>query len=281
MKLDRAARGVFRASGTWGDQIPDDEWAVYSPVIEAVQSAGIACALGGAFALATYTGNWRNTKDLDLYIVERDIPATIEILTAAGLSDYYDVEPYDRGWIYRAHNNGTIVDAIWGMPNRRAVCTPDWLTSGPEIAVRDKRLRVIPPEELIFAKIFVMQRPRCDWPDIINIIYGAGPAIDWDHLLCLLGPDVPLLRSILSTFAWLAPGRARELGSEIWRLVDLPQPVDGPDYDVSRITLLESRPWFAPLIAEAAAEAEEVADRDIGVDDSNVESEADTPSRAA
>jgi hypothetical protein len=248
MGKDRARRGSFHASGEWGDGIPEEEWAVYREVIERLQHDGIPLALGGAFALATYSGYWRNTKDLDFYILEENLPRVVEILSSIGLSDYFDVLEYDRGWIYRAHTGETIVDAIFGMPNRRAKCTWEWLTSGPEIEVRDRRLRVLPPEELIFAKIFVLQRPRCDWPDVINVIYGAGPAIDWDHLLGLLGPDVPLLRSVLSTFAWLAPGRARELPAELWRKIDLPAPLDGPQYDVERVRLLETRPWFAPLI---------------------------------
>lgn len=248
MTKDRSARGAFHASGEWGDGIPDDEWGVYRCVIERLQKAGVRIALGGAFALATYSGFWRNTKDLDFYILEDDLERVIDLLTAEGLADYFDVLEYDRGWIYRAHTGETIVDAIFGMPNRRAKCTPEWLATGPEIRVRDKTLRVLPPEELIFAKIFVMQRPRCDWPDVINVIYGAGPKIDWEHLIGLLGADVPLLRGVLSTFSWLAPGRARELPIELWRRIELPPPGDGPNYDVERIRLLESRPWFAPLI---------------------------------
>ncbi|HVK38016.1 MAG TPA: hypothetical protein VNA88_05760 [Candidatus Kapabacteria bacterium] len=248
MRKDRSARGSFHASGSWGDGIPDQEWAVYDEAIVRLQAERIPIALGGAFALATYSGYWRNTKDLDFYILEEDLPKVVEVFGAAGLDDYFGVLEYDRGWIYRAHRDGTIVDAIFGMPNRRARCTPEWLVNGPEITVRGRTLRVLPPEELIFAKIFVMQRPRCDWPDIINVIYGAGPVIDWEHLLGLLDADVPLLRSVLSTFSWLAPGRAGELEAELWGRMQLPAPEEGPLYDVERIMLLETRPWFAPLI---------------------------------
>jgi hypothetical protein len=247
--MERRTRNGFHASGGWGERVPDAQWEIYRAVIDRIQQADIRCALGGAFALATYSGFWRDTKDLDLYVLEADRPKVVEILDAAGMSDYHDVIPYDRSWIYRAHCRETIVDAIWGMPNRRAVCTLEWLVDGPEIAVRDKRLRVVPPEELIFAKIFVMQRPRCDWPDLINIIYGAGRALDWERLVALLGEDVPLLRAVVSTFAWIAPGRARELDPEVWSMLGIPEPEDGPSFDAHRVRLLESRPWFAPLIA--------------------------------
>jgi hypothetical protein len=251
MKSDRMARGNFHASGTWGDGIPDEEWEVYSRVIDTLQEHRIRIALGGAFALATYSGYWRNTKDLDFYMLEEDYPRVVELLSSIGLKDFYDVLAYDRGWIYRAHHGETIVDAIFGMPNRRAKATAEWLECGPEIDVRGKRLRVLPPEELIFAKIFVMQRPRCDWPDIINVIYGAGRELDWERLIKLLGEDVALLRGVLSTFAWIAPGRARQFPQELWAGIGLPEPeANGPEFDAKRVMLLESRPWFAPLILE-------------------------------
>jgi hypothetical protein len=242
--MDRASR----ARATWGESIPADAWNVYGGVIDELQRAAIPFALGGAFALATYTGHWRDTKDLDFYILHEDCPRVVDILFKRGLEDYYDTLAYDRGWIFRAFRGETIVDAIWGMPNRRATVTREWVTKGPVIELRDKRVHVLPPEELIFAKIFVMQRPRCDWPDLINVIYGAGDRLDFRRLVDKLGDDVPLLRSVLSTFAWVAPGRACELPAEVWTLTQLPQPENGPRYDERRVNLLDTRPWFAPMM---------------------------------
>jgi hypothetical protein len=97
---------------TWVEQVPDEQWAVCQRVIAAVQAQRLPFALGGAFALAAYTGTWCNTKDLDLYILHQDRDTLIELLTQAGLADYYDQEPYDRTWIYRSHQEEVIVDAI-------------------------------------------------------------------------------------------------------------------------------------------------------------------------
>ena len=30
---------------------------------------------------------------------------------------------------------------------------------------------MLPPEELIWAKLYVLQRDRSDWPDILNLLY--------------------------------------------------------------------------------------------------------------
>jgi hypothetical protein len=104
----------------WVEQVPDEQWVVYQRVIAAVQVQRLPFALGVAFALAAYTGIWRNTKDLDLYILPPDRNTIMGLLTQAGLADHYDQEPYDRSWIYRSHQEEVIVDAIWAMANGRA-----------------------------------------------------------------------------------------------------------------------------------------------------------------
>ena len=45
--------------------------------------------LGGAFAVATYTGCWRNTKDLDLYVLPEHKDRMIAMLGDLGLVDYF------------------------------------------------------------------------------------------------------------------------------------------------------------------------------------------------
>ena len=234
----------------WLDLIPDDEWAVYQRVLAAVRAAGVPFALGGAFALATHTGTWRNTKDLDFFVAPEDRDRMIEIVTGVGLVDYSHVLEYDRGWIYRAHHNEIIVDTIWATANRRAIVDQGWLTRGPEIELRGERVRVIPAEELIWAKLYVFHRDRCDWTDVWNLIYAAGPTLDWEHLLGRLEDDTLLLSGALAGFAWLCPGRARELPAGLWDRLPRPGPAPGPEIDARRVDLLDSRPWFFPLLGE-------------------------------
>ena len=53
-------------------------------------SRSLPFSLGGAFATASYTGLWRNTKDMDLYILPRDREAMIAVVGDLGLRDYFD-----------------------------------------------------------------------------------------------------------------------------------------------------------------------------------------------
>ena len=120
----------------WTEKIPDEEWAIYDSAIEVLRSTGKPFMLAGAFSLATYTGLWRNTKDLDFYVLPQDREPLIAALTSAGFIDYYEKLPYVRHWIYRAWKNDCIVDIIWAMANQRAQVDEEWFEYAPSIDVR-------------------------------------------------------------------------------------------------------------------------------------------------
>lgn len=230
----------------WQDRIESTEWTVYQRVVTQLRSAGIPFAFGGAFATAVYTGQLRNTKDFDFYIRPDDREATIGAIARAGLRDYYDRLPYDRRWIYRASEDDVIVDAIWAMANQRASVDEEWLSAGPEVTVRGERLRAIPIEELIWTKLYVLQRDRSDWGDVFNLMDAQAHMIEWDRLIERMGADQPLLAGALSVFGWLAPDRTADIPGPVWCRLGLSRPKDDRDPDLSpgRAALLDSRPWF-------------------------------------
>ena len=230
----------------WENSIPEMEWAVYQEVLHQASSLGIPYAFGGAFATALYTGQLRNTKDFDLYILPRDRDRMADALGRAGLTDHYTVLPYDRSWIYRASRGEIIVDAIWQMANARALVDDEWLRLGPEVSIRGQRLRAIPVEELIWSKLYVLQRERSDWPDVLNLIDAQTSKVNWERLAGRLGADAPLLAAALQLYAWLAPERSHEIPIQVWATLGLRVPEEGGDHRVTeqRASLLESRPWF-------------------------------------
>jgi hypothetical protein len=224
------------------DNIPEGQWEVYNCVLTGLSRSGLSFALGGAIAYAGYTGRMRNTKDLDIYVVPEDRDRAVEMLSACGLQDYFDELPYDRSWIYRGKKNEAIMDIIFAMANGRSRVTRDWLCRGPVIEARNQRFRIIPPEELIWSKLYVVQRERCDWPDVLNVVDAAGPSLDWNHLLALLEDDRPLLRSLMSVYSWITPDGAARLPRWLWPKLDLPAPAASEHAE--RMHLLDTRPWF-------------------------------------
>jgi hypothetical protein len=231
----------------WSEYIPEREWQVYEGVMDEACARGIPFALGGAFAVATYTGYWRNTKDLDLYVLPQYREQMIEVLSASGLADYYEIKPYDRWWIYRGTREDTIVDVIWALANHRAQIDELWM-SGPSVEVRGRELKVLPAEALLWDKLYIMQRDRCDWPDVLNLLYSAGADLDWKYLLCRIGDDCSLVAGVLSVFRWISPGRAQALPPWIWERLGL-SPIfaaESPETVPRRVSLLDTRPWYGP-----------------------------------
>jgi hypothetical protein len=231
----------------WEARIGDEEWRVYRRVIQEARAGGIRLAFGGAFATAVYTGELRNTKDLDLYVLPPDRERMIEATARAGLEDYFERLPYDREWIYRASQGDVIVDVIWAMANQRTSVDSVWLTNGPSVRIRGEELRAIPIEELIWSKLYVMQRERCDWGDVLNLVGSGTDSIDWARLVDRLAEDAPLLAGALSVFGWLDSVRAQKIPRSVWDGLGLkPPPPVGPANAGTRANLLDSRPWFLP-----------------------------------
>ena len=233
----------------WSNLIREPEWDLYEAVLDEATARCIPFALGGAFALAAYTGAWRDTKDMDLYVLPQNREKMIDVLTSSGLTDYFQVKPYDRWWIYRGYRGESIVDIIWAMANHRAEIDDMWM-SGPRVELRGRWLRILPAEAMLWDKLYILQRDRCDWPDVLNLLYSVGPDVHWEYLLQRMGEDRALMAAALTVFRWLAPGRARELPVWIWDRLQVP-PVTlslehSPEIEERRVSLLDTRPWFGP-----------------------------------
>jgi len=235
----------------WASIVPDVEWGVYLRAIKAVRPLSWPFLIGGAFGLACHTGRWRNTKDIDFFVLADHREGFIDALTKAGFVDYFETLAYDRSWIYRGILHGTIVDIIWDTPNHRCAVDERWIAHALRVELRGESLLAIPPEELLFIKAFVLQKDRCDWSDLFNLLCFQVGHLDWDRLIARFGPELPLLRGILNVFAWLCPVEASQIPVEIRaRLgVEIVLPENPAEATRTRVGLLDSRPWFAAFQA--------------------------------
>jgi len=232
----------------WVEAVTDEQWSTYRDAICALRSAGLRFLLGGGFALATYVGRWRNTKDIDLYIMQEDREKAVEALSKAGFDDFYAQRAYDRKWIYRSTRDGVIVDIIWAMANQRAQTDEQWFERAPAATVRGEALKIVPMEEFLWCKLYIMQRDHCDWTDVFNLIYAVGPQLDWEHLLARLEEDRPLLKGLLTVYGWLCGEQARELPKWLRNELDLPELEQPLSRKRDHVRLLDTRGWFAALL---------------------------------
>ena len=198
-------------------------------------------------ALAAYTGHWRNTKDIDVIVRPQDHERVVASLREAGFVDYYEKEAYDRSWIFRGFRDGVIFDVIWELPNHRVIVEDDWFTRARPLSLRGLVYAALAPEILVHIKLYVMQRSRCDWVDVLNVLAGAVSDLDWDYLIKRMGKDLPLLHAVLALFNWMCPGRAHEIPKNLRQRFALPdiQADDLAAMEERRTRLLDSRPWFA------------------------------------
>ena len=222
----------------WLSYLQQEEWGVFCEMLRRAHDAELEMLLGGGLALSAYTPLRRWTKDLDFYIRPGDRDRAVALLNEAGFADYYDQLPYDRSWIYRGFREGVIVDIIWSFANHLTEVDEEWFIHSRRISFDGFDLRIMPPEELTWPKLFVFQRERCDWPDLLNLLYYAGPDLNWPRLRSRLGPDEPLLEGLLTVFHWLCPAHLLE-----HRDVEC---------QAKRVKLLDSRDWFLPQFTPSA-----------------------------
>jgi hypothetical protein len=231
----------------WVNAVTEEQWAIYRDAIHALRRANIRFLLGGGFALATYIGRWRNTKDIDFYIMHEDRDNAVAALTQAGFEDLFPRLPYDRKWIYRSTRGGVIVDIIWAMANQRAQTDELWFANAPAATVRGEALSVIPMEEFLWCKLYILQRDHCDWTDVFNLVHAVGTRLNWRHLLARLEEDWPLLKGMLTVYGWLCPKQAQRLPESLRKRLKLPSPAIARN-GRNHIRLLDTRDWFAAIL---------------------------------
>lgn len=246
---NRAAQATAEPllEAAWTALMPPEQGDVFLAGVEALERAGVPFLLHGALALAAYTGRWRNTKDVDAVIRPAHHERAIAALREAGFDDYFPKLAYDRSWIFRATRNDVIFDLIWEMPNHRVPIDEGWFDYAEPIALGGRVFFVVPAEELIRVKLYVFQRERCDWVDVMNVLAGAVERIDWARLVERMGRDLPLLQGALAVFNWLSPGRAQALPAWLREQFALPfiEVDDARAAEERRVRLFDSRPWFS------------------------------------
>src|SRR5581483_12407854 len=97
--------GVTSASAS---PLPEEAAKLYREVLLAMNEHRIPYAVAGAFALQKYTGIWRLTKDLDLFMKPEDVPAALENLAR----HQFRCEILDPVWLSKAHRGDYFVDLI-------------------------------------------------------------------------------------------------------------------------------------------------------------------------
>lgn len=178
-----------------------EELDARADALRALAGSGVPFVVAGAYAFFEYTGIYRDTKDLDLFLRERDLPAAFRTLEAAG----FRTDLTDPGWIGKAWRGEWYVDLIFSSGNGVAVVDDAWFAHARRGRVMDVEVLLAPPEEMVWSKSFVLERERYDGADVNHLLHACGASIDWRRLLARFDRYWEVLFSHLLLFDFAFP----------------------------------------------------------------------------
>jgi len=245
--LSKEERKSVTHSEFW---IPEDERELYKKALTALNEAGVPYVVAGAYAIYEHTGIIRQTKDLDLFCTPEAVLQAMAVLKDAGMITRLE-QPHWIGKAISPHNRAHFIAIIYGMGNGLALIDDDWFRHSSPAILAATQVRVAPPEELIWHRLFIHERHRHDMADIAHLILCVGHLMDWRRLLAKTGDDWPLLLSQVMMFRYVYPGYRDQVPQWVIReLLDRAEaagsegPASGMEHDTTRGTMI-SRFSFA------------------------------------
>jgi putative nucleotidyltransferase-like protein len=219
----------------------------YKRVIQKLQASDVEFLVGGAFAFVRYTGIGRDTKDLDLFIRRSDWDRVTALLAEEGIVTDL-VFPHWLGKAFGGREREFFVDLIFSGGNGIAEVDDQWFAN----AVPDESLgypvRLMPLEEMIWSKAFVMERERFDGADLLHLIRAKQNEINWPRLIARFGENWRVLLSHLVLFPYVYPTdpSPRVVIDELLRKA-LEQKAEEPGVRLCRGTLLSRAQYLVDV----------------------------------
>lgn len=212
----------------------------YKQVLLVLKDSGIPFMIGGSFAVFEYTCTTRATKDMDIYCRPRDFPEILKLFADKG----YETQLYDVRWLAKVFNQeGKFIDIIFDTVNNICKVDDSWFALSREAVVFDMPVRLIPPEHLIWGKMYVMNRERYDGADVNHLLLKQGRTLDWRLLAELMEPNWHILLSHLLMFQFVYPSDYADIMPR-WLFEDLVKRAAG-QYDIpSPMEKVCRGPWI-------------------------------------
>ena len=208
------ATHVDKSGGPLLQPSPEAE-AFYSEVLQMMARSRIPFLVSGTYALASYTGIDRPTKDVDVFAKAGDALRMLSYFREHG----FDVETVDERWLSRITRGALFVDIITNMPTVTTHVTDDWFEDAPETELFGAKVKLVPPTQFIWSKIFVQDHHRYDAADVAHMILKCHDRVDWRRLLSHMELYWEVLLIALLNFRFVYPSE-RELVPS-WLMTDL------------------------------------------------------------
>jgi len=171
-------------------------------VLASLAHADVPFLVGGNVAMARHAGVKRRIEDLHLFMRRDDWPGAEAVLNHAGI----DTHVAFSHWLAKAHEGDRAVDIVYNGGNGLTPVDARWFDRAFFDEVGGLRVRLCPPEELIWSKAFVMEREQFDGADVLHLIRARHDGLDWDRLLELFERYPRVLLAHLVLFGFVYPG---------------------------------------------------------------------------
>jgi hypothetical protein len=190
-----------------------DELDARADALHALSEDAVPFIVAGAYAFFEYTGIFRDTKDLDVFLRRRDLDAAFASLERAG----FRTELVDPVWLGKGYRGEWFVDLIFSSGNGVAVVDDLWFANAREGEVMGVPVLLAPPEEIIWSKGFVCERERFDGHDVANLIRACGDEMDWDRLVARFDDHWEVLLAQLLLYRFSFPCERSKVPDRIMR----------------------------------------------------------------
>lgn len=169
--------------------------------------------VGGAYALAQYSGIERHTKDLDLFVRKADAEDVLKLFARSG----YKTEMTFSHWLGKVFKGEHFIDIIFSSGNAVADVDDEWFQHAPDAEVFGVDVKLSPPEEMIWSKAFIMERERYDGADVAHILHSCHETLDWERLLRRFGSHWKVLLTHLLLFGYIYPAEQYKIPDRVMK----------------------------------------------------------------
>lgn len=185
----------------------------YRQAMTILAEAEVPALVGGAYALERYTGVSRHTKDFDVFIRREDAESALTAFSEAGFKS----ELTFQHWLGKAYNDDLFIDMIFASANGVVQVDDEWFTRATDGVVLGMHAKLCPPEEIIRAKCFVLERERYDGADVAHLLRSCANSLDWRYLIERFGSFWRALFNQLVLFRFIYPAERNSIPQWVMR----------------------------------------------------------------
>jgi hypothetical protein len=114
-------------------------------------------------------------------------------------------------WLAKIFKNEYYIDIIFDTVNNICRVDDTWYEFAVEADFKGLKVKLIAPEELLWAKIYVQNRERYDGADVNHIMLKTGKNLDWKRLMSHMEQHWHLLLAQIIQFQFVYPSHFHEI----------------------------------------------------------------------